>query len=230
MLDNAWSASAFTEAEEVEEEEDEDGAAMPTAETPSAWRGWGAFSALSSLDTAAVARLAGSALATVRRDFTEFGLAVREDAKELADVAADEALPELRHAAAGLQETLETVGEGIEQAGASFFANLAQARSPGCPARAAGWRLPPLPWNCCQKRQQPRVAPRPPHADAPCPWPTDTRAVTRAASSGEGHHSSRERRQHQPQTRASGARGRRRRLRRGAGPAFARVARRRDAT
>jgi len=150
MLDNAWSAAAFTEAGEEEEEEEEEGEGAEAAEaeagsvsTPS-WRSWGAgaFSALGSLDTGAVARLAGSALATVRRDFTEFGLAVREDAKELGELAEAEALPELRHAAAGLQETLETVGEGIESAGASFFANLAQARSlpsaaPLLPARRA---------------------------------------------------------------------------------------------
>jgi hypothetical protein len=99
------------------------------------WRAWGggALSALSSLQLDSVQKLATEALATVRRDVGEFSEALTADAAELAAAgaaAADEALPELRATAAGLQEKLEVVGGGLETAGASLLANIAQARAP----------------------------------------------------------------------------------------------------
>ena len=84
------------------------------------------------------ARLASEALATVRRDVGEFSEALTADAAELAAASAgavDEALPELRATAAGLQEKLEVVGGGIETAGATLLANIAQARAPAAPRR-----------------------------------------------------------------------------------------------
>ena len=127
-----------------------DGASAPDAPAASAvsgaagalrgWRAWGggALSALSSLQLDSVQRLASEALATVRRDVGEFSEALTADAAELAAASAgavDEALPELRATAVGLQEKLEVVGGGIETAGATLLANIAQARAPAAPRR-----------------------------------------------------------------------------------------------
>jgi hypothetical protein len=104
--------------------------ASPRAAGGGGWglRAWG-LGALSELKLESVSRLAAEALQTVRRDVSEFQEALSADAKDLAvagAAAAEEALPELRATAAGLQEKLEVVGEGIEHAGASLFANIAQ--------------------------------------------------------------------------------------------------------
>ena len=143
------------------------------------WRAWGggALSALSGLQLDSVQRLASEALATVRRDVGEFSVALTADAAELAAVSAgavDEALPELRATAAGLQEKLEVVGGGIETAGATLLANIAQARAPAatqprrfCAAAAAA------PHRAAARHSDPRATPRRarrsfPHADADC--------------------------------------------------------------
>jgi len=133
------------------------GASAPAAPAASAasgaagalrgWRGWGggALAALSSLQLESVQRLASEALATVRRDVGEFSEALTADAAELAAASAgavDEALPELRATAAGLQEKLEVVGGGIETAGATLLANIAQARAPAAPRRRCACAAP----------------------------------------------------------------------------------------
>jgi hypothetical protein len=142
------SATAYLDGQPAEEDEEEERAASEGASeggeaggeadavpvpapAASGWRSWGggALSALSGLQLESVQRLAAEALQTVRRDVSEFSEALHADAKDLAVAGAgavEDALPELRATAAGLQETLEVVGGGIESAGASLFANIAQ--------------------------------------------------------------------------------------------------------
>ena len=152
-----------------------DGASAPEAPAASAvsgaagalrgWRAWGggALSALSNLQLDSVQRLAAEALATVRRDVGEFSEALTADAAELAAASAgavDEALPELRATAAGLQEKLEVVGGGIETAGATLLANIAQARAPAAPhRRRACATVTAAPRRAALLRMCPRAAP-----------------------------------------------------------------------
>jgi len=166
-MDFDGGASAYLEPNAASEGESSDGEASPrgaaagagvagTAATGLAsaassaagalrgWRAWGggALSALSGLQLDSVQRLATEALATVKRDVGEFSQALTADAVDLAAAGAgavEEALPELRATAAGLQEKLEVVGGGIETAGASLLANIAQAR-PSTPPRSAAQR------------------------------------------------------------------------------------------